>query len=283
LVAERLEPYTVNKYVGYIKQVVKSKLAPNGEPMYPRTWNAEVLDLPIVIYRKQKRPALMVDGINALIAAKPGQERILYILLAATGLRISEALALEARHFIHDGRTILVEQQVDKDCPRIVHYVKTDASYREIDLHTEITKYIYTYVINKTGLIFHTSRNTPHLYHNLETRWLTPRLTTLGLDEEGMGWHAFRRYRNTWLKKQRVQEDHRLHWMAHKPKEMGEVYSALREDLPARLAEAERVGYGFSLPKEDVPNVPKKRQRRNNQKVLATGILVNRMKETRGV
>ena len=37
---------------------------------------------------------------------------------------------------------------------------------------------------------------------------------------------------------------------------MGEVYSALKEDVPARLAEAERVGYGFELPKEFVPNVP---------------------------
>jgi hypothetical protein len=71
--------------------------------------------------------------------------------------------------------------------------------------------------------------------------------------------------------------------MAHKPKEMGELYSALREDLPARLAEAERVGYGFVLPVEVVPNVPKKRQRRSNRKVPATGIMVNRMTETMGV
>lgn len=41
----------------------------------------------------------------------------MYVLLAATGMRVSEALALEARHFINDGRTIVVEQQVDKDTP----------------------------------------------------------------------------------------------------------------------------------------------------------------------
>ena len=80
-----------------------------------------------------------------------------------------------------------------------------------------------------------------------------------------------------------MQEDHRLHWMAHKPKDMGELYSALKEELPARLAEAERVGYGFVSPAEVVPNVPKKRQCRSNRKVPATGIIVNRMKETRGV
>ncbi len=284
LVEGGLDPETVNKYVRYAKQVVKSKLAPNGEPLYPRVWNAEVLDLPVVVYRKQKRPALKSDGINSLIAAAESDvERFLYVLLAATGLRISEALALEARHFINGGLTIKVEQQVDKDCPQILDYVKTDASYREIDLHPDVAAYLRPFVIGKSGLILHTENNTPYLYGNLAEDWLDPKLAKMGLYEEGLGWHGFRRFRNSWLRKQRVQEDHRLHWMAHKPKDMGELYSALKEDLPARLAEAERVGYGFVSPAEVVPNVPKKRQRRSNRKVPATGIIVNRMKETRGV
>lgn len=113
-----LSPRTCEKYTLYCKQVVASKKAPNGEDMYPRQWNSEVLDLPVVVYRKQRRPALGVEGVNALIAkAESGQERYFYVLLAATGMRISEALALEARHFINGGRTILVEQQVKKDCP----------------------------------------------------------------------------------------------------------------------------------------------------------------------
>jgi hypothetical protein len=32
--------------------------------------------------------------------------------------------------------------------------------------------------------------------------------------------------------------------MAHKPKEMGELYSTLKDDLPARIAETHRVAYG---------------------------------------
>jgi integrase len=110
MVEEGLDPETVNKYVGYVKQVVKSKLAPNGEPLYPRVWNASVLDLPVVVYSKQKRPAQKVDGVNMLIiSAESDEERYLYVLLAATGMRISEALALEAKHFINGGRTIVVE------------------------------------------------------------------------------------------------------------------------------------------------------------------------------
>jgi hypothetical protein len=71
--------------------------------------------------------------------------------------------------------------------------------------------------------------------------------------------------------------------MGRKPKEMGEIYSALKEDAPARLAEAERVSYGFSLPVEVVPNVPKKSHRKPSRKAVASGILVNWMKQTKGV
>jgi hypothetical protein len=60
---------------------------------------------------------------------------------------------------------------------------------------------------------------------------------------------------------------------------MGELYSALKEDLPTRLAEAERVGYGFTLPTqrlEVVPNVPRKGlfvviRKRQQQDIMSIG------------
>lgn len=55
------------------------------------------------------------------------------------------------------------------------------------------------------------------------------------------------------------------------------------EEVPARLAEAERVGYGFSLPNEAVPSVLRKGLFVVSPKPAATGILVNRMKEARGL
>ncbi len=61
-------------------------------------------------------------------SSSSGQEQALYVLLAATGMRISEALALETHHFTNSGRTIVVEQQVEKDAARIVKYLKTAAA-----------------------------------------------------------------------------------------------------------------------------------------------------------
>ncbi|MGA7623580.1 MAG: hypothetical protein WCA91_08365 [Candidatus Acidiferrales bacterium] len=215
-----LKARTVTKYVEYVKQVVKSMKVRNGvrngEPVHKRTWDAETIDLPVVKYREQKRPALKANAVSQLIADSEGQERMLYVLLASTGMRISEALAIEPRHFINDGRTVQVEQQVEKDAPRVVKYLKTDAADREIDLHPNVAEFLQRYTAGKKGLLFHTRCNTPHLYSNLEDRWLTPRLVKMGLDETGMSWHSFRRFRKTWLRGRRCLEDINNFWMAHK-------------------------------------------------------------------
>ena len=127
-----------------------------------------------------------------------------------------------------------------------------------------VAEYLQRYAAAKPGLLFDTANGTPHLYGNLEDRWLTPRLTKMGLDEEGMGWHSFKRFRKTWLRGARCLEDLNNFWMAHKPHTMSEVYSHLHEELQLRLDEATRVGYGFALPAFNnvsvVPNVPKLHQ-----------------------
>jgi hypothetical protein len=68
----------------------------------------------------------------------------------------------------------------------------TCAAKREIDLHPNIAEFLRCYREGKSSLLFHTARGTPHLYGNLEDRWLTPRLVKIGLDEEGMGWQSFK-------------------------------------------------------------------------------------------
>lgn len=255
--ASGLKPRTVNKYVEYIKQVVKSLKAPNGEPVHKRAWDAETMDLPIVEYAEQRRPSLKASAISELIRASNGQEQALYILLASTGMRVSEALAVETGHFTNGGRTIRVEQQVTKDCPRIVKYLKTCAAKREIDLHPDIAEFFRCYREGNSNLLFHTEPGTPHLYGNLEDRWLTPRLVKMGLDEDGMGWHSFRRFRKTWLRGARCLEDINNFWMGHMPQTMSELYSHLHEEIEVRLQEAERVGYGFNLPSAGLaPNAP---------------------------
>jgi integrase len=157
----KLSPRSVNKYLEHIKQVVESLKLPNGEPVHKRTWDPETMDLPMVHYSEQKRPSLKADVVSNLIQSSSSQEQALYVLLAATGMRVSEALAVESKHFINNGRTIVVEQQVKKNVPCIVRHLKTDAALREIDLHPDIAEYLRKYMAGKKGLLFYTATGTP--------------------------------------------------------------------------------------------------------------------------
>ena len=73
------------------------------------------LDLPVVNQKEQRCPSLKAKTINQLVQESEGDEQALYILLASSGMRISEALAIERRNFTNDGRTIQVRQQVHRE------------------------------------------------------------------------------------------------------------------------------------------------------------------------
>ena len=64
------------------------------------------------------------------------------------------------------------------------------------------------------------------------------------------GAHAFRRFRTTWLRKQRAPEDLIRFWLGHADKSVTDGYSKLKEDVTFRKKVAEHVGLGFDLPGE---------------------------------
>jgi len=253
-----LSSRSVNKYVEYIRQVVASLKNPDtGEPIHVRKWDSGVMDLPLVNQKQQRRPYLNATSVGQLVQQSSGSEQALYVLLASTGMRISEALALESKHFTNDVRTIEVRQQVDRHRPRIVGYLKTDAASRDVDVSRQVAEYLRNYIGHCTGLLFKTRNNTPYLHNSIEARWLTPKLVSMGLDEIGMGFHAFRRFRKTWLRGKRCQEDINNFWMGHKPKSMSELYSRMDAELEQRLQEAETVGVGFEIPAYVAPTCSK--------------------------
>jgi hypothetical protein len=62
--------------------------------------------------------------------------------------------------------------------------------------------------------------------------------------------HAFRRYRLTWLRKNRVHADLERFWMGHENEIFGDGYSKMKEDVAFRLEQAEAGGLGFALPQK---------------------------------
>jgi hypothetical protein len=84
---------------------------------------------------------------------------------------------------------------------------------------------------------------------NLLRRGLHPALGKL--KQPKAGFHAFRRYRLTWPRKNRVHADLERFWMGHENATVGDGNSKIKEDVAFRLEQAETVGLGFVLP----PNI----------------------------
>lgn len=78
-------------------------------------------------------------------------------------------------------------------------------------------------------------------------RKLHPVLAKLGQPKCGM--HAFRRFRNTYLRSYTsTPPGVRKFWMGHAGEGMSDLYDKIRNDLPFRKEVAEKAGLGFELP-----------------------------------
>jgi site-specific recombinase XerD len=85
LITEELSAKTIGELVVTVKQFVASAMDGNGDPIFPRQWNKLA----------QKQPSLMREDVERCIKnATNEQERLLYAVLAGSGLRISECLAI---------------------------------------------------------------------------------------------------------------------------------------------------------------------------------------------
>jgi len=264
--SEELGPKSTNEYIKVVKMVVASAKDPKTrKQLYPVFWDAEYLDLPIVEKRNQKRPAFDGETVTGLVDRAKKYIQMIYVLEAALGLRIGEVLGLEIdKHFADDFSTVLVRQKVRK-C-EMEDYLKTDNAYRDIDLHSSVVKTLKEFIgLRTSGFLFSSRNGKPLSDSNILNRHLHPSLKELGWSDpktrDGTaGNHAFRRFRNTFLRKSHVPDDLIQFWLGHAGKSMTDDYSQVRDDLKYRKLVAEQVGIGFELPPQTpsvVPNVPK--------------------------
>ena len=131
---------------------------------------------------------------------------------------------------------------------------KTPNAYRIVDLHPDVAKLLSDFIGGrKCGYIFCTSNEKPLGQSNVLRRSLHPVLAQLGIKR--CGFHAFRRFRNTFLRNYTsCPNGLRNFWLGWSGKHMSDHYDKIREDAAFRREVAERVGIGFELPKP--PTVP---------------------------
>jgi integrase len=247
-----LSPKTINNYIGLVKLVIASAIDDDGEQLFPRRWNSEFLDMPVV--QNQHQPTFTAEMMNSIVQKANGQEQVLYALLAGTGLRVGEALGLEVKHLSADCRTLRVEQSCwegDIQTP------KTRNAYRQVDLCNSLAKLLKAFVRDRqSSLIFTNRAGKPLSQTNVLRRSLHPILKELGVNKAGF--HAMRRFRTTWLRKQRAPEDLIRFWLGHAKESVTDGYSKLDNDVEFRLEVAEQVGAGFEVPASMRPVRPRK-------------------------
>lgn len=246
-----LSAKTISNYVGLAKLVVASAIDDSGEQLFPRKWNHDFIDMPVVA--NQRQPTFAAETMSAIVQKADGQEQVLYALLAGSGLRVGEALGLEIKHLSPDCRTVTVEQSCwegDIQSP------KTKNAYRQVDLCTPLADLLKGFVGDReSGLVFSNRAGKPLSQTNVVRRSLHPILKELGVEQTGF--HAMRRFRTTWLRKRQAPEDFIKFWLGHAKQSVTDSYSKLADDEEFRKEVAEKIGTGFAVPVSMRPMRPR--------------------------
>jgi integrase len=246
----RFAPKSITNYVQVIQMVVESALNDEGEAIYPVKWNHNFMDLPDI--GEQRKPVFSAAEVATIISKAEGQLRTLYALLAGSGLRIEEAIGLQAQ----DIRGTVLHVRHSHWNGRL-YDPKTAAGIREVDLHSSLASLLREHLGTRTsGFVFRTSKGTPLGRSNILRRSLHKILLEMG--REKCGFHGFRRFRITHLRKQRVMEVLLRIWVGHSTHGITDKYTveSLKGDAAFRKLTAEQAGLGFALGRV-VPSVPR--------------------------
>jgi integrase len=264
-----LPPKTIENYIQVPKMVVASVTDDDGNQLYPRKWNHEFIDMPIVEVSEQNRPSFSSEIMTGLAEYRKAREQMVFILAGAGGLRIGEALGIEIdKHLSPDCSTLTLRQKARRG--RLETRLKTPSASRQVDIHPEVAKLLRQFISTRTtGLLFQTKCGKPLSLTNILRRHLHPALKKLGYinpntGDHKAGSHAFRRFRNTDLKNETAcPKGLRDYWLGHAGNSMDDLYDMVKHNTAPWKKKAEEFGIGFQIPSavSFVPNVPTKQRK----------------------
>lgn len=238
MAAGGLAAKTIVSYSLVVKMVVASVVDTEGEQIYARKWNHDFVGMPIVEKEKQPRPTVTETEVGQILANALPRYVTFFALLAGTGLRIGEALALKRNDLSSDYRLLHVTHSVWHGREQ---EPKTPAAIRVIDIPESLATLLRDYVADKSGYLFATRKS---------NRPLAQRNVLRALHDTGVrvGFHAFRRFRTQVLRRAAAPEDLIRLWIGHAGRTVTDSYAAgLRDDLKRRQEWAESVGLGFAV------------------------------------
>jgi integrase len=143
---------------------------------------------------KRRRRALTPEDVKAMLTAMDEDWRAFFMLLVQTGVRVGEALGLTWGnvHLADDAHIMVVEQVRHGKRKRL----KTEASFARVPLSPTMAAWLT--VLRPEGVaanapVFASKTGTPLNYSNVYHRVLQPALKEVGLDGQGIAFHAFRK------------------------------------------------------------------------------------------
>jgi integrase len=236
LSAAGLAPRTIVNVVAVVKLVVASAVDEEGDQLYPRAWNHEFIQLPLVIKEKQNRPTITGAEISAVIRSVKERYVVLLALVAGTGLRIGEALAVRADDFDPSCRVLHIQRSVWR---RREQAPKTSNAVRLVDLPESLARVLCRYTEGRDGLLF-----TATAGQFLDQRNVLDVLHRAG--KRG-GFHAFRRFRFTVLRKAGVPDNLIKQWLGHSQNLIDHYAAQLQHDVAYQREWCDKAGLGFDL------------------------------------
>jgi len=178
------------------------------------------------------------EQLARIIAAAKGQYRVLFALLAATGMRIGEAAGLHVDDLDLDHLVIYVRRSVwrGQELPP-----KTETAERQIDIDPLLAQMLREYLgDSQRARLFEARNGAPLSDVNIRNRILHPLLAVLGIPKAGL--HAFRHARVTMLRKHGTPPDLQKQWIGHSSLRTTDRYSHTDQELEYRRQAAGRVG-----------------------------------------
>lgn len=246
LVESKLSATSIESVFNVLKELVKSAVDPNGNQLYPRVWNPNFIDLPVVSRTALKAPIITREGVQQAISRAQMTDKALYSILAGTGLRIGEALGLslnlgQGNLWKPDRAVIKVQSTVVKG--KLQASPKTQAGVREVDVPPELNLFLCAQVksdkLPGNGFLFQDRDGGPA---NDETVRKT--LKSNGVET---AFHSFRRFRITHLEASGVPAGLQRYWTGHGSKDVHEDYIKFEKQTETRKLWAEKAGLGFQL------------------------------------
>jgi integrase len=189
-----LSAKTIVNYSHVVKQVLASAVDADGEQIYPHKWNHDFIGMPIVEKEKQDRPSVTDAEVEAILA-NSRRYAVLLALLAGTGLRIGEALALKVSDLSPGCRVLNVRRSIWGGKEQLP---KTPNALRVVDIAEGLALLLQDWIAGKSGYIFATATGRPLSQRNVLSRLHATKK---------VGLHAFRRFRTEVLRRAMAPED----------------------------------------------------------------------------